>query len=132
MSKKMRTPEKMPPAASAVNGANAPVLEITDIAQAASATEFAAPTKNPPALSAETEGFGAAVWSSDKRVNALYNTYHARNSWMGIAGVGWKKLATGSDSMCEAMTVLAAHCREKNCRIDYAEENGTIKEIYVW
>jgi hypothetical protein len=34
--------------------------------------------------------------------------------------------------MCEAMTQLAAHCREKNCRIDFSEENGLVNEIYVW
>jgi len=32
----------------------------------------------------------------------------------------------------EAMTQLASHGREKNCRIDFSEENGVVTEMYVW
>lgn len=139
MSKKMKTaPEKIPPAGVTVgNGntnTNAPTINVSSQAAFTALESVAnAPQLSPPAVTeGEETAFGAAVWSTDKRVNALYTTLHARNSWMSIAGVGWKKLATGSDSACEAMTQLAAHCREKNCRIDFSEENGLVNEIYVW
>ena len=135
MSKKMKSPEKIPPVegVAVTNGnTNAPTINISEAAKTGMELETNAPKLSPPAASEAVTAFGAAVWQSDKRVNALYNTHHARNSWMSIAGLGWKKLATGSDSTCEAMTLLASHCREKNCRIDFSEENGLVNEIYVW
>jgi hypothetical protein len=139
MKKKMKSPDKMPPVASlatSVNGANAPTLEVTEKTAQISATDTTAPTKNPPQSSSSSSGAisadGVAVWNNDKRVNGLYTTYHSRNAWMSVPGLGWKKLATGSDSMNEAMTLLAAHCREKSCRIDFSEDGGLIHEMYVW
>ncbi len=137
MSKKMKTPEKIPPAGTTSSNANsdtnAPTINVASQASFTSLESVAhAPQLSPPAKEEGVTAYGAAVWNTDKRVNALYTTLHARNSWMSIAGIGWKKLAIGSDSMCEAMTQLAAHCREKNCRIDFSEENGLVNEIYVW
>lgn len=137
MSRKMKTPEKIPPAGAATtNGnsdTNAPTINVSSQATFTSLESTAnAPQLSPPSAQEGVTAYEAAVWNTDKRVNALYTTLHARNSWMSIAGIGWKKLATGSDSMCEAMTQLAAHCREKNCRIDFSEENGLVNEIYVW
>jgi len=134
MSKKMITPEKIPPASvTAVAASNiAPTVEVPAMNSQAQAVSSNGPTLNPPERAEGVSAFGTAVWSTDKRVNGLYTTFNPRNSWMSIAGVGWKKLATGSDAMCEAMTDLAAHAREKNCRIDYAEENGLVTQIYVW
>ena len=137
MSKKMKTPEKTPPSGiTTTNGSsdtNAPTINVSSQATFTSLESTVnAPQLSPPEVQGGVTAYEAAVWNTDKRVNALYTTLHARNSWMSIAGIGWKKLATGSDSACEAMTQLAAHCREKNCRIDFSEENGLVNEIYVW
>lgn len=134
----MKTPDKIPPAeVSASSESNLAPSIIPQASQTQSkegeASGANAPTQSPPEkMESQTGGITAAVWNSDKRVNALYATFHARNSWMSITGIGWKKLPTTFDSACEAMTALAAHCREKACRIDYSEENGEVKEIYVW
>lgn len=136
MSRKMKaSPEKMPPAgtvASTNKDLNAPITLVPQASSSAYATAANAPQLNPPEREEAVSAYEAAVWNSDKRVNGLYTTFHPRNSWMSIAGIGWKKLNTASDSVCEAMTMLAAHCREKNCRIDFSEENGLVNEIYVW
>lgn len=130
----MNNPEKTPPVSvNAGSGtAIAPTLDVPVMSSQTLSTSANAPTLAPPERAEGVTAFGTAVWTTDKRVNGLYTTFNPRNSWMSIAGVGWKKLATGSDSMCEAMTDLAAHAREKNCRIDYAEENGLVTQIYVW
>jgi hypothetical protein len=139
MSKKMKSPEKTPPSqgsSSVANGsastAAAPTLDISEAAIAGMELENGAPKLAPPQAASGITAVEAAVWNTDKRVNSLYGTYHPRNSWMGIVGLGWKKLGTTSDSTTETMTMLASHCREKNCRIDFSEENGLVKEIYVW
>ena len=131
----MKSPEKIPPVQSGNNtgnSSNAPTLEITEAAITGMELETGAPRLSPPERAEGVQSFGAAVWQTDKRVNGLYTTLNARNSWMNVAGMGWKKLNDTNDSSNEAMTALAAHCREKVCRIDFSEENGLVKEIYVW
>ena len=50
-----------------------------------------------------------------------------------IAGVGWKRLATSTDSSALALTVLASLGKLTQARVDYREESdGFIHELYVW
>ena len=130
----MQSPDKNPPV---LEDGSSDVIALApqEISQAAlkgMETEAAAPTITPEQKAEGFAAVGAAVWNNDKRVNALYTTMHPHNAWMGIVGLGWKKLSVTNDSSCEAMNLLSSHCREKACRIDFAEENGTVKEIYVW
>ncbi len=130
----MKSPDMTPPAVEMddLNISQPPTIDVSKAALKGMELEAAMPAQAPTQLREAVTAFEAAVWTRDKRVNALYTTLHARNSWMSSAGVGWKRLSTTNDSSSEAMTLLAAHCREKSCRIDYSEENGVIKEIYVW
>ena len=132
----MKSPEKTLPAETAINiSAPVPTQEIAAKAITGMELETNAPKLTPPAAAiteSGQEGITAAVWQNDKRVSGLYTTFHARNSWMHIVGLGWKRVSNTNDSSQEAMNLLASHCREKNCRIDFAEENGIVKEIYVW
>jgi len=75
---------------------------------------------------------GAAAWQNNKRVNALWSINQNRNSWVGISGIGWKKLANNSDSAVVALTMLCSHAREKNSVVNFREESGMVREIYVW
>lgn len=90
-----------------------------------------APTQTPPNTST-VSAFTAGVWNNDKRVNGLYSTADAHNSWMSVVGVGWVKLATSNDSANEAMTVLASHARVKNSQINYSVDASLVNEMYVW
>lgn len=90
-----------------------------------------APSQTPPSAST-TSAFTAAVWNNDKRVNGLYSTADALNSWISIVGVGWVKLTTSNDSANEAMTILASHARVKSSQINYSVDAGLVNEMYVW
>jgi hypothetical protein len=66
-------------------------------------------------------------------VNALWSINEDRNSWVGIANVGWVKLSTASDSGVVALTELAAHAYQRQHVISSRTENdGMIHEIYAW
>jgi len=95
-----------------------------------------APTMEPPASTAKTakeEAISATVWQNDKRVTALWTMNQNRNSWAAIAGIGWKKFSTNSDSAILAMNLLAESARQTQTRVDYREEaDGMIHEVYVW
>jgi len=90
-----------------------------------------APTLAPPEAALAEEG--VLAWQSDKRVNALWSINQTRNTWMSVVGIGWKRLFNGNDSSITALTMLAAHARQTNCRVDYRDEaDGLVREIYVW
>lgn len=85
-----------------------------------------------PSLPIEGVESGISTWQNNKRINGLWSINQNRNSWVNIAGVGWKQLAGNSDSAIVALTMLAAHAREKDSPVNYREESNKIQEIYVW
>jgi len=81
----------------------------------------------------EGESVGIAAWLNNKKINGLWSINQNRNSWIGVSGIGWKKLANNSDSAIVALTMLSAHALEKGSVVNYREESdGMIHEIYVW
>lgn len=78
------------------------------------------------------EGFGAAVWHRNKKVTSLWTKDETRNSWVGIAGIGWKKLNSSKNSSCVALSILAAHAKQYNKNTNIKIDGGQIKEMYVW
>lgn len=93
---------------------------------------MASTTDSAPSLPIEGVESGVSTWQNNKRINGLWSINQNRNSWAGVAGVGWKKLAGDSDSAIVALTMLAAHARDKNAPVNYREESNQIQEIYVW
>jgi hypothetical protein len=95
-----------------------------------------APTAEPPAAG-DTGGTGggitATVWVNNKRINALWSINENRNSWVGVAGVGWVKFANNSDSAIVAFTMLGASAKQTQGIVNYRQESDNmIHEIYVW
>ncbi len=86
-----------------------------------------------PSLPLEGVASGISAWQNNKRINSLWSINQNRNSWVGVGGVGWKKLANNSDSAIVALSMLSAHAREKGSPVNYREESdGMIHEMYVW
>jgi len=85
-----------------------------------------------PALSLDRPGGGGSRWEQGRRVTALWSVDQERNAWVGIAGVGWRRLDGASDSALVALTMLAAHAREQGAGVSYREQDGVIQELYVW
>jgi hypothetical protein len=81
------------------------------------------------------EGVGTNIetWQNNKKINALWSINQNRNVWVGVQGIGWKKLADNSDSAIVALTLLSAHALEKGSIVDYRDESDAkIHEMYVW
>lgn len=78
-------------------------------------------------------GVEITAWQNNKKINALWCICENRNSWIGVQGIGWKKLADNSDSAIVALTKLSAHAFEKGSVVNYREESDAkIHEMYVW
>jgi hypothetical protein len=102
------------------------------IVQSAVGEEESRPTILPPTVSGGAVTSVTAGWYSNKTVTALWSINQNRNSWIGISGVGWVKLANGSDSGIVALSMLGAHAFEKGSIINAREDAGLIQEIYAW
>jgi hypothetical protein len=107
--------------------------EVT-IASTGATAQPAAPTAEPPSGSLEAGGaVGVTVWVNNQKINALWSIAENRNSWAGVAGVGWRKLANNSDSAIVALTILAANAKQTQGIVNYRQEaDNMIHEMYVW
>jgi len=137
MSKSKSAPTQMPPAldgATLLRDSEPTQLVPQDSNVQGASAAAAMPTMEPPAeLRAGTQEGGVMAWLSDKRVNGLWSKAENRNSWVGVTGVGWKKLSTATDSGIMALTLLSATARLTNGRYDYREEaDNMIHECYIW
>lgn len=76
---------------------------------------------------------GVGAWQNTKKVDSLWTINQDRNSWVGIAGIGWKKLAGPNETALSALTMLVAHARATGSTINYRDEaDNLIHEVYVW
>lgn len=114
------------------------LAEAAGVTVSGAATGEAMPTEEPPSTLQASGGAGAAgaavtVWVNSQKVNALWTISENRNSWIGVAGVGWRKLANNSDSAVVALAILGAHAKQTQGQINYRQEaDNMIHEIYAW
>ena len=111
---------------------------VSAVTVSSDAAATAAPTAMPPAAAAVSSSggvgaIGASTWVNNKQINALWSINQNRNSWVGVAGVGWVKLANNSDSAIVAFTILGANAKLTQGAVNYRQEaDGMLHEIYVW
>ncbi len=92
------------------------------------------PVLHPPgtAGAATVQGSLAGTWQT-KQVLALYNTRAGRNGWAYLDSVGWRRLATTSDSAHMALGILASASRTAGSAVVARDEpDGQLHEIYLW
>lgn len=115
-------------------GEGAPSAEIGFAAVEALAAT-ARPELVPPGEStaAAATTAGVTAWHSGKKITSLWSNTANRNSWIGIDGIGWKKLADNSDSAVVALTMLASSAKQTASAVNVREEaDGKVYEIYVF
>jgi len=109
-------------------------LTIEDLG-AAAVTVVVEPRIGPPgsATALAAQGDGITAWRSDTRIGALWSNNAARNSFVYVNGVGWKKLGGMTDLAHLGLLQLARLARDTNARVDYRDEaDGLIHEMYLW
>jgi len=100
---------------------------------AAASVEDAKPSGEPPAVVLAAGEGGITAWVNNQKINALWSINENRNSWIGVAGVGWRKLANNSDTAVVALTILGANAKQTQGAVNYRQEaDGMIYEMYVW
>ncbi|MFJ7219568.1 hypothetical protein [Amycolatopsis sp. NPDC098790] len=107
--------------------------QLTAATTAVTAEPSVAPVLSPPgAPQTSAPAATATAWQSNKKVLALWTNNSDRNGYAYVDGVGWKRLATNSDSVHEALLALSSSGRLAGS-ITYPEAaDGLIHEIYLW
>ncbi len=96
------------------------------------------PQISPPEQAAQRtdqaeESASVTLWRRNQRITGLWSKNETRNSWISIAGIGWRRLANTTDSGVTALTILASQALATGRNIDCREEpDGLIHEIYLW
>lgn len=125
-------PTQNPPTQNQFNSASS--IQSTPMDNLKMNIEAAATPSTLPAMEANSlEAAAVTTWNNSANINALWSINQDKNSWVGITGIGWKKLSTASESGIVALTMLASHAKEKNSLVYYREESDAmIHEFYVW
>ena len=113
-----------------------PDMAVATVQTGGDSSSGVGPTQSPPAsavAAAAAGGVTATTWVTGKTVNGLWAINENRNSWIGVAGVGWVKLANNSDSAIVALTMLGANAKVTQGSVNYRQESDNmIHEMYVW
>ena len=113
----------------------APPVPVPQIAGIAGDGPRLAPAGTHPPVGAAAAAVtaDAAAGLSSGTVTSLWSINEDRNSWVGIAGPGWVKLSTASDTGIIALTALASHAKAANRFISYATDGSKqLTQMYVW
>ncbi len=72
-------------------------------------------------------------WERNKKITALY-AYGPQDNNIHIhfQGLGWKKVWPNQQSQAVSLMAAAAHAKAKNRRVDFFEDDGKIKQLYVF
>lgn len=100
---------------------------------ASNGPQLSPPEQSDPLTEVADESVTASLWRRNQKINGLWCKNETRNSWISIAGVGWRRLATTTDSGVIALNILASQALQTGRNVDCREESdGMIHEIYLW
>jgi hypothetical protein len=109
-----------------------PISDAEIAALTAESTPLAGPTETPPAAALTSEAV-TGTWRNNVKIDALWSIDEARNAWVRVVGLGWRKIFNGRDGAFLALTALASQARQANRPVNLREEaDGMIYEIYLW
>lgn len=151
MNQTAATPTQTPPRTTIGAGGDAAGSSLAEptltdaIAAGATQKTPQSPTDQPPTSTSSAAGAGltgtasanggtmTGTWHNDITVDALWAADQARNAWMRVVGIGWKKLYNGGDGSFTALATIASQARQTGRPLNYREEaDGMVDEIYLW
>jgi hypothetical protein len=73
-----------------------------------------------------------AEWMNDKLITELWASKDARNAWIQIEGIGWKKLSDANDAAFYQLMTASIAAKAAHRRVNVREHQGLIVELYVF
>ena len=71
-------------------------------------------------------------WVRNQRVTCLWANNEVRNAWAHFKNLGWRKISRENDNIFFDMLAQLVAAKAGTRRVDFYQENGVIKEIYVF
>ena len=71
-------------------------------------------------------------WRSNVRVQGLWAIREDRNAWAYMESYGWRKISPDNDNIVHDMLAQLIACKAKGGVVTFYEEQGVIKQIYVF
>jgi hypothetical protein len=97
------------------------------------AANQAVPARAVEGVAKQAAHAASTTWQSQKTIVNQWTINQDRNSWIGVAGIGWQKLSTASDSGCVSLTMLSSNALISKASVNYRQEaDGMVHEIYVF
>jgi peptidoglycan hydrolase-like protein with peptidoglycan-binding domain len=75
--------------------------------------------------------YGAQQWFSSKLIQLCFATYHSKNAWAYIEGVGWRKIRPQTTDGVTNMFYAACEARANNVRTTVLVADDLIEQMYV-
>ncbi len=73
-----------------------------------------------------------SAWLKKKQITGLWMINQERNAAAYVDGLGWRKIASESDSVFLGMLALLSAAKERKFPVNLRLENNVIQEIYVF
>jgi C1A family cysteine protease len=78
------------------------------------------------------EGIADTGWIRGAHIAGLWTIDQDRNAWVYVAAVGWRKLSPDNDNILLDMLSQLAAAKAAKRTVDFYQEQGVIKQIYVY
>lgn len=78
------------------------------------------------------EGIENTGWQTNRRVIGLWTINQDRNAWVYFEGLGWRKISPDNDNICFDMLAQLIAAKAAARPVNFYEENGVIKQVYVF
>src|SRR2546430_1139064 len=78
------------------------------------------------------EGIADTGWIRGAHIAGLWTIDQDRNAWVYVAAVGWRKLSPDNDNILLDMLSQLAAAKASKRTVDFYQEQGVIKQIYVY
>ncbi|MFN7930139.1 MAG: C1 family peptidase [Blastocatellia bacterium] len=77
------------------------------------------------------DSFVTGVWQNNKRIVGLWSNNADRNAYVYVDGIGWKRITGDNDNIHLNMLAQLIAAKAANRPVNYFEESGVIKQVYV-
>lgn len=71
------------------------------------------------------------AWQNNKRITGLWTIDQDRNAYVLVDGIGWKKIAADNDNIFFNLLTQLIAAKAGNRPINYYEDGGVIRQVYV-
>jgi C1A family cysteine protease len=78
------------------------------------------------------DGVENTGWQNNRRVTGLWTINQDRNAWVHVDGLGWRKISADNDNIFFNMLAQLIAAKAATRAVNFYEENGVIKQVYVF